>query len=111
MKSDLESTQNQITLLRMDNRTIKGILSVLDIRWILTLSGWKKILKISRLTLNHMLLVSLTEPETVGVKVKPAVFKERLKTAKKGIKTFQLHKLLMNCRYKELQLKKSLLPL
>lgn len=29
MKSDLESTQNQITLLRMDNRTIKGILSML----------------------------------------------------------------------------------
>lgn len=29
MKSDLESTQNQITLLRMDNRTIKGILYLL----------------------------------------------------------------------------------
>ncbi len=39
MKSDLESTQNQITLLRMDNRTIKGIWSMLEIRWILTISG------------------------------------------------------------------------
>lgn len=31
MRSDLESTQNQITLLRMDNRTIKGIWSMLEI--------------------------------------------------------------------------------
>ncbi|KTF72976.1 hypothetical protein cypCar_00049651, partial [Cyprinus carpio] len=53
MKSDLESTQNQITLLRMDNRTIK-------------------------------------EPKTVGVKVKPAVSKEKVKTAKKD------HDALMN---------------
>lgn len=62
----------------------------------------KKRLEISWLMLNHMLLVSLTEPETVGVKVKPAVSKEKLKTAKKGIKTFQLHKLVMNCRHNEL---------
>jgi len=38
MKSDLESTQNQITLLRMDNRTMKGISSMLEIFRILTLS-------------------------------------------------------------------------
>ncbi len=56
----------------------------------------------SWLTLKHMLLVSLTEPETVGVKLKPAVSKEKLKTAKKGIKTFQLHKLVKDCRHNEL---------
>jgi len=38
MKSDLESTQNQITLLRMDNRTMKGVSSMLEIFRILTLS-------------------------------------------------------------------------
>lgn len=101
MKSDLESTQNQITLLRMDNRTIKGILSMLEI-WCFENIRLKKRLAIFWLTLNHMLLVSHTEPETVGVKIKPAVSKEKLKTAKQGIKTFQLHKLVMICRHNEL---------
>lgn len=76
----------------------------------MTLPGWK----FAEIICTNKCLVyvkphaaCVLDPKTVGVKAKPAVSKEKVKTAKKGIKTSQLHKRVMNYRHNEHKKKKN----